>query len=106
MQAWLWIMCAAIVVALVAGVGVVLLADRNPFYRHRGQEPRRGRVQGGTHVGGGRSVAPRRDAPVTLGEDPEDSTVTPPRGSSEDSALPGRAGRSGSGSGNPLDLGQ
>jgi hypothetical protein len=49
-------------------------------------------VQGSTHVGGGRSVAPRRDAPVIRDENPDDST------------LPDRAGRPGSGSGNPLDL--
>jgi len=86
----------AIVLVTVAGLAVwlvtVALADRKPFFRHPHPDRRRGRVQGGTHVGGGRSVAPRRDAPVIPDENPDDST------------LPDRAGRPGSGSGNPLDL--
>ena len=86
----------AIVAVAVAGVAMwlimVALADRNPFSRRPHAERRRGRVQGGTHVGGGRSVAPRRDAIVIPDENPDDST------------LPDRAGRPGSGSGNPLDL--
>lgn len=86
----------AIVAVAVAGLAVWLVAvaraDSSPFSRHPHPERRRGRVQGGTHVGGGRSVAPRRDAPVIPDENPEDST------------LPDRAGRPGSGSGNPLDL--
>lgn len=48
--------------------------------------------KGGTHVGGGRSVAPRRDAQVVEGENPDDSALTD------------RAGRPGSRSGSPLDL--
>lgn len=88
----LWIMCAVIVVSLAVWVTLVVRADRSPFYRHPHREVRRGRVQGGTHTGGGRSVAPRRDAQVVPGENPNDST------------LRGRAGRPGSGSGNPLDL--
>jgi len=88
----LWIICAVIVVALAVWLSAVGLAARTPFFRHSHVEPRRGRVQGGTHTGGGRSVAPRRDAPVIPDENPEDST------------LPERAGRPGSGSGNPLDL--
>jgi hypothetical protein len=87
----IWIICAVIVVALAVWLIAIAFAQRKPFFRtHR--EPRRGRVQGATHVGGGRSVAPRRDAPVIPDEHPEDST------------LPDRAGRPGSGSGNPLDL--
>lgn len=86
----------AIVLVVVAGLAVwlvaVALAERTPFFRHPHAERRRGRVQGATHVGGGRSVAPRRDAPVIPGEHPDDST------------LPERAGRPGSGSGDPLDL--
>ena len=86
----------AIVLVAVAGLAVWLVAvaraESNPFFRHPHPDRRRGRVQGGTHVGGGRSVAPRRDAPVIPDENPDDST------------LPDRAGRPGSGSGNPLDL--
>jgi hypothetical protein len=86
----------AIVAVTVAGLAVLLvavaLAQHTPFFRHQHPDRRRGRVQGATHVGGGRSVAPRRDAPVILDENPDDA------------ALPDRAGRPGSGSGNPLDL--
>jgi hypothetical protein len=86
----------AIVLVAVAGLAVwlvaIALALRKPFFQHPRAERRRGRVQGATHVGGGRSVAPRRDAPVIPDEHPDDST------------LPDRAGRPGSGSGNPLDL--
>jgi hypothetical protein len=88
----IWIMCAVIVVALAVWLVAVLLSDRTPFFRHPQYDRRRGRVQGGTHTGGGRSVGPRRDAPVIPGENPDDST------------LPDHAGRPGSGSGNPLDL--
>jgi hypothetical protein len=86
----------AIVVVAVVGLAVWLIAvaraEHSPFFRHPHYERRRGRVQGGTHVGGGRSVAPRRDATVIPDENPDDST------------LPDHAGRPGSGSGNPLDL--
>lgn len=88
----LGIMCAVIVVSLAIWLILVLRAARNPFYRHPQRDARRGRVQGGTHTGGGRSVAPHRDSPVIPGENPDDST------------LPDPAGRPGSGSGNPLDL--
>ena len=88
----LWIMCAVIVVSLAAWLIAIALAERTPYFRRPHPEARRGRVQGGTHAGGGRSVAPHRDSPVIPGENPADST------------LPDRAGRPGSGSGNPLDL--
>jgi hypothetical protein len=71
----LWIMCVAIVLALAGWLVAMFLADRNPSFRHPHTEPRRGRVQGGTHVGGGRSVSPRRDAEVTPDEDPDKPTV-------------------------------
>jgi hypothetical protein len=71
----LWIMCAVIVVSLVIWLAAVALASRNPSFRHPHIEPRRGRVQGGTHVGGGRSVAPHRDAEITPEENPEKPTV-------------------------------
>jgi hypothetical protein len=63
----LWIMCAVIVVALGAWLAAVALAQRHPWVRRPGIERRRGRVQGGTHTGGGRSVAPHRDSPVFPG---------------------------------------
>ena len=91
-SAAMWIMCVAIVAGLAIWALAVHLADRRPHPKRKVFERRRGRVQGGSHVGGGRSVAPRRDAPVIPDENPNDST------------LPDRAGRPGSGSGNPMDL--
>jgi hypothetical protein len=88
----IWAIVIVAVVALAVFVAVVLISDRSPYFRHPQHDRRRGRVQGGTHVGGGRSVSPRRDDPVIPDEHPDDST------------LPDRAGRPGSGSGNPLDL--
>lgn len=93
--ATLWIMCAAIVAALVAWMGVVALAQRHPGTERPKIERRRGRVQGGTHTGGGRSVSPTRDQEVIPGENPEDSSVA---------GQPKRTGRPGKGSGDPLDL--
>lgn len=87
-----WAIVVVAVVALAVWLIAVSRAGDRPFFRHPHYDRRRGRVQGGTHVGGGRSVSPRRDATVIPDENPEDST------------LPDHAGRPGSGSGNPLDL--
>ncbi len=61
-----FIMAGAIVVALALFMGIVVLANRRPFFKHpkpsRMQENRP--VTGGVHEGGPRSGAPRRDAPV------------------------------------------
>lgn len=75
----LLIMCVVIVAVLAAWLVAVAYAQRRPWVRHPGIERRRGRVQGATHTGGGRSVAPPRDAVVVPGENPEDSSV-PDRG--------------------------
>lgn len=92
----LWIMCAAIVAALAAWLVMVALAQRrDPPTRGPGIERRRGRVQGGTHTGGGRSVSPTRDQEVIPGENPEGISVA---------GQPKRSGRPGKGSGDPLDL--
>lgn len=74
----LWIMCAVIVVSLATWLVLVGMADRTPYFRRPHIERRRGRVRGGTHVGGGRSVGPRRDWPISPDEDPEDATVPGP----------------------------
>jgi hypothetical protein len=71
----LWIMCGAIVLALAGWLVAVAFAQRKPTFEHPHAEPRRGQVQGGTHVGGGRSVSPRRDAEVVPDENPEKPTV-------------------------------
>ena len=80
----IWIMCVVIVLALAAWLVAIAFANRNPSFRHPHTEPRRGRVSGGTHQGGGRSVAPHRDAEVLPDEDPDKPTVPVrrPRGTS------------------------
>lgn len=88
----LWVMCVVIVAGLAAWLVVIGLAQRHPSANSAGVERRRGRVQGGSHTGGGRSVSPTRDAVVVPGESPEDS------------AMPDRPGRPGEGTGNPMDL--
>jgi uncharacterized protein (DUF58 family) len=71
----IWIMCAVIVLSLAVWLVAVAVAARNPAFKEPRSEPRRGRVQGGTHVGGGRSVAPHRDAEIFPDDDPERPTV-------------------------------
>lgn len=71
----IWIMCAVIVVSLAAWLVSIAMASRRPAFKKPRLEPRRGRVWGGTHMGGGRSVAPRRDGEVTPDENPDEPTV-------------------------------
>ena len=66
----IWIIVAVAVAGLAVWLGSVALAARKPYQEHAHGEPLRGTVQGGMHVGAGRSVAPRRDEPVTPGEVP------------------------------------
>jgi hypothetical protein len=62
------------VVALAAWPVSVALAGRKPHQAARRQDNVRGRVQGGTHVGGGgRSVAPPHDEEVIPGELPDEA---------------------------------
>jgi hypothetical protein len=61
------IIVVVVVVSLAVFLGSVALAARHPQQEHPKREPLRGLVQGGHHVGGGRSVAPHRDAPVPPG---------------------------------------
>lgn len=88
----LGIMCAVIVIALAAWLGAVAYAQRRPLVRQQGIERRRGRVQGGTHTGGGRSVGPSRDEAAVPGEDPDEPSVE------------NRPGPTHSKPGSPLDL--
>ena len=67
-----------------------------PQQEHPQRDPLRGLVQGGQHVGGGRSVAPHRDAPVPEGGG------NPPAPKDGDKASPA-VGRPGD-AGNPMDL--
>jgi hypothetical protein len=66
----IWIIVAVAVAGLGIWLGSVALAARKPHQDHAHGERLRGSVQGGMHVGAGRSVAPRRDEPVTPGEVP------------------------------------
>jgi hypothetical protein len=61
------IICVVGVAGLVTWVVVVRLAARRPHEPNPQRGEMRGVVQGGLHVGGGRSVAPTRDAPVPQG---------------------------------------
>ena len=73
----IWIIVAVAVAGLVVWLGSVALAARKPYQEHAHGERLRGRVQGGMHVGAGRSVAPRRDEPVTPGDVPAGDTLHP-----------------------------
>ena len=90
----IWVICVVVVVSLAAWLTSVALAARRPGQEHPEQDQIRGLVQGGQHVGGGRSVAPTRDAPV-----PEGGGEPPPV---EEQAA--NADRQPQGSGNPMDL--
>jgi hypothetical protein len=63
----LWIICVVGTLAIVAAVLIPRLASRRPHHANPQRGQLRGVVQGGQHVGGGRSVAPTRDAPVPEG---------------------------------------
>jgi hypothetical protein len=71
----IWVIVIVAVVALAAALTLVMRAGREPAAKNPNLERRRGQVWGGTHVGGGRSVAPRRDAEVTGDEAPDEPTV-------------------------------
>jgi hypothetical protein len=63
----IWVICVVVVLALIAWLVIVALAARHPSQEHPQHDQLRGLVQGGQHVGGGRSVAPHRDAPAPEG---------------------------------------
>jgi hypothetical protein len=56
-----------VVLGLVVWLAMVARAARRSGQEHPQRDPMRGLVQGGQHVGGGRSVAPTRDASVPEG---------------------------------------
>jgi hypothetical protein len=101
--AGIWIICAVGVIGLIAAVVIVRLAGRRPYSRNPQRGQMRGVVQGGAHVGGGRSVGPTRDAPVPQGggEPPSiEEEVAAHDGRQAGADQPG--GKHGSGS--PMDL--
>ena len=74
----IWIIVVVVVVGLAIWLGSVALAARKPSQEHaHGARLRGTAVEGGMHVGGGRSVAPRRDEPVIPGEVPGGDTLHP-----------------------------
>jgi hypothetical protein len=89
-----------IVVIVLAGLilwlAMVARAARHPHQEHPQRDPLHGIVQGGQHVGGGRSVAPHRTAPVPEGGG------NPPTPEEEEAVYGAR--QSVDDRGNPLDL--
>jgi hypothetical protein len=101
--AGIWIICAVGVIGLIAAVVIVRLAARRPYSANPQRGQLRGVVQGGAHVGGGRSVGPTRDAPVPEGGG------EPPSIEEEVAAHDGRQARADQpggehGSGSPMNL--
>ena len=62
----------ALVIVIVLGIfiGVVVVADRRPFFKHPKEPDNPTGVTGGIHEGDPRSVAPRRDETVEPVESP------------------------------------
>jgi hypothetical protein len=81
------VICVVGALGLVAAIVIPRLAGRRPQHVNPQRGQMRGLVQGGQHVGGGRSVAPTRDAPV-----PEGGGEAPAI-EEEIAAQEGRAGR-------------
>jgi hypothetical protein len=96
-----WIICAVGVIGLIAAVVIVRLAGRRPHHANPQRSQLRGLVQGGQHVGGGRSVAPTRDAPVPQGGG-EAPTIEEEVAAHEHRAAP-QGGDAGS-AGSPMNL--
>jgi hypothetical protein len=98
----IWVIVIVVVVALAIWLGAVRYAAVHPGQKRRRKEEMRGMVQGGQHVGGGRSVMPHRDAPAA-------EAGTPPRPGAPDAEdAEAEELRSGRGqrpaSGSPMDL--
>jgi hypothetical protein len=94
----IWIIVVVVIVALAIWLIAVMRAARKPSREPQGDKLL-GPVQGGIHVGGGRSVAPRRDEAVDPDQVPAGTTVNPELDSTEPGPEHARRG-----SGNPLDL--
>ena len=72
---WIWVLIVVVVLALGGWLLAVRLAANKPGNTKKPAGHRRGQVDGGSHVGGGRSVMPRRDAEVIPDADPETPAV-------------------------------
>ena len=98
----IWVIIVVSVAALAVMLLLIRYAARHQAHKARRPEQMRGVVQGGQHVGGGRSVAPHRDAPVAEGGG---TTPNPDAPDVEDAeAEDAGAGQAGRRSGNPMDL--
>jgi hypothetical protein len=95
----IWAIVVVAVVALAVYLLLVRHAAEHPGHKTRRRERMRGVVQGGQHVGGGRSVMPHRDAPVP----PEGGEPPDPEAPDVEDMEAGR-GRRPRQSGNPMDL--
>jgi hypothetical protein len=72
---WIWVLIVVAVLALGSWLLAVRLAANKPGNTKTPAAHRRGQVEGGSHVGGGRSVMPRRDAEVIPDVDPKTPAV-------------------------------
>jgi len=95
----IWAIVIVVVVGLAVYLGLVRYAAAHPGQKLRRKERMRGTVQGGQHVGGGRSVMPHRDAPVPEGGGEPPGPEAP---DAEDLEAGTRGSRRSSG--NPMDL--
>jgi hypothetical protein len=98
------VICVVGVIALVTWVVVVRLAARRPHEPNPRRGQMRGVVQGGMHVGGGRSVAPTRDAPVPEGGGEPPSIEEEVAAHESSAARAGGSEREPGKSGSPMDL--
>ena len=92
------VICVVVVLGLATWLVIVALAARRPGQEHPQHDQVRGLVQGGQHVGGGRSVAPHRDAPVPEGGG------DPPTIEEEQAAQAAQSRRGPKGTASPMDL--
>jgi hypothetical protein len=96
----IWVIAVVVVAALAVYLLLVRYAAEHPGQKTRRRERMRGVVQGGQHVGGGRSVMPRRDAPVP----PEGGEPPDPGEPDIEDQQAGQGQRPRRSSGNPMDL--
>jgi hypothetical protein len=98
----IWAIVVVVVAALAIWLIMVRYSAEHPGQKTRRKERMRGVVQGGQHVGGGRSVMPRRDAPVPEGGEAP-APGAPDTEDMEDTGT-GQGQRPRRSSGNPMDL--
>ena len=91
------------VLGLVVWLTSVALATRHSRRSHPQRDQMRGVVQGGQHVGGGRSVAPTRDAPVPEGGGEPPTAEEQDAAIEHDTASAEQRPRTGN-TGSPMDL--